>query len=275
MSSQSPGSQSAEAASESIPPLASSTVDGKPYLRRADVETEILRALSHPRVEWIALAERRGSGRLSNEALVFLIRRSRKGDRDLFGRLVHELGDRTVRIADRWAQGFDQDTLEEIVWTVEKEIVDLVLAETPSRQSDFLEVAFGKAVERRTINAVEKRRNSPLPLRHMPASVSDEETEPERPTESVADERAGPEEIVAELENEARRPELIRKARAAVKDPRHVEAVILRYVYGWPMVDKDPNKPTLTRHFGKSARQIQNWLADALEAMRAAIGDRK
>ena len=120
-----------------ISPLTSSTVDGKPYLRHADVETEILRALSRPRVEWFALAERRGSGRLSNEALVFLIRQSRNGDRDLFGRLVHELGDRTVRIAERWAQGFDQDTLDEIVWTIEKEIVDLVLAETPSRQSDF------------------------------------------------------------------------------------------------------------------------------------------
>jgi hypothetical protein len=275
MSSPSSGSQCADAPPGGIPPLSSSTVDGKPYLRHPDVEAEILRARSCPPAEWLALAEKRGNGRLSNEALVFLIRRSRKGDRDLFGRLVHELGDRTVRIAERWAQGFDQDTLEEIVWTVEKQIVDLVLAETSSRQSDFLEVAFGKAVERRTINAVEKRRNSPLPLRHMPASVSDEETEPERPTELVADERAGPEEIVAELESEAQRPELIRKARAAVKDPRHVEAVILRYVYGWPMVDKDPNKPTLTRHFGKSARQIQNWLADALEAMRAAIGDRK
>jgi len=275
MSSPSSGSQSADAPPGGIPPLTSSTVDGKPYLRHADVEAEILRARSRPPAEWVTLAERRGEERLPNEALVFLVRQIRKGDRDLFGRLVHELGERTVRIAERWAQGFDRDTLDEIVWTVEKEIVDLVLAETPSRQSDFLEVAFGKAVERRTINAVEKRKHSPLPVRQIAAPISNEETEPERPAELVADERPGPEEIVAQFEDEAHRPELIRKARAAVKDPRHIEAVILRYVYNWPMVDKDPNKPTLTRHFGKSARQIQNWLADALEAMRAAIGDRK
>ena len=250
-------------------------VDGKPYQRRADVEAEILRARNCPLAEWAGMAESRGDARLSNEALVFLIRQIRSGDRDLLGRLVHELGMRTVRIAERWAQGFDRDTLDEIVWTVEEEIVDLVLAEIPSRQSDFLEVAFGKAVERRTINAVQKRRHSPQPLRHILAANPHEETEPERPTEQVPDERPGPEEIVAQLENEAQRPELITKAHAAVKDPRHIEAVILRYVYNWPMVDKDPNKPTLTRHFGKSARQIQNWLADALEAMRAAIGDRQ
>ncbi len=215
------------------------------------------------------------AGRLSNEALVFLIRQIRDGDRDLFGRLVHEVGSRSLRIAEHWAQGFDRDTTDEIVWQVEKEIVDLVLAETPSRQSDFLEMAFGTAVERRTINTVEKRRQFPRPLRTHSETITDETTEPEAPTELVPDDRPGPEEIVVQLEDEARRPELIRKALAAVKDPRHVEAVIMRHVHGWPITDKDPTKPTLARHFAKSGRQIQNWINETLEAMRAAIGDKR
>lgn len=275
MGSSSSRSQSASAPSIRVPPLTLSKVDGTPYHRHPDVEVEIARALGSPRAEWAALAERKDEGCLSSEALVFLVRRARDDDRDLFGRLVYELADRTARIAKRWAQGFDRDTTDEIVWQIERAIVDLVLAETPSRQSEFLEVAFGTAVERRTINAVEKRRHSPLSLRAAPADVSDDGAEPERPTERVADRHPGPEEIVAQLEDEARRPELIRKARAAVKDPLHLEAVILRHVRGWPITDKDPTKPTLARHFGKSARQIQNWISEALEAMRAAIGDKR
>src|SRR6266851_3035333 len=78
MSSPSSGSQSADAPPGGIPPLTSSTVDGKPYLRHADVEAEILRARSRPPAEWVTLTERRGEERLPNEALVFLVRQIRK-----------------------------------------------------------------------------------------------------------------------------------------------------------------------------------------------------
>jgi hypothetical protein len=79
--------------------------------------------------------------------------------------------------------------------------------------------------------------------------------------------------VLLQLADQTKRSILIRRALAAVKDPRHVHAVILRYVRGWPITDKDPTKPTLEKHFGKSARQIQNWITSALEAMRNAIGD--
>lgn len=107
------------------------------------------------------MAETKGKGHLSNEALVFLVRQGRSGNVDLFGRLVYELGSRTVRIAAYYAKGFDQDTMNEIVWQVEREIVDLVLTEVPSRQSDFLEIAFGTAVKRRAINIVKIRKRAP------------------------------------------------------------------------------------------------------------------
>jgi DNA-directed RNA polymerase sigma subunit (sigma70/sigma32) len=211
---------------------------------------------------------------LSSETVVFLIRQVRGDDLDLFGRLVGALSGRTARIAKCWAQGFDKGTTEEIVLQVEIKIIELLLAKTPSRQSDFLEVAFGKAVERQTINAVAKRKRSPLALlKHAPAC--DDAAQSERPTEEIEDERPSPEEIFAELEAKIQRPELIKKASAAVTDHRHLEAVILRHVRGWPITDKDTTKPSLARHFGKSEKQIRNWIKDALEAMRAAIGDKK
>lgn len=107
------------------------------------------------------MAAANGEGRLPDEALAFLIRAIQNGDRDLFGRLIYELSRRTARIARYFAQGFDKDTTNEIIWKVEKEIIDLVLVEIPSRQSEFLEIAFRTAVERRTINIVAKRKQYP------------------------------------------------------------------------------------------------------------------
>lgn len=258
---------------EGVPPLSSSTREGEAYQRHADVEAEIARALARRRADWMAMCQ--GQGRLSNEAIVFLARQTLKDDRDLCGRLIHQLGRAVARIAGRWAQGFDPLTTDEIVWQVETEIIELVLAPTPSRQSEFLEMAFGKAVERRTINAVEKRRHSPMPLGVSRSDSSDDEPDAERQAERVADKSPDPEQIAAQLEDEIRRRELIKRAYASVKDPRHLEAVILRHVRGWPITDKDPTKPTLVKHFGKSERQIRNWINEGLEAMRAAIGETK
>jgi hypothetical protein len=270
-----PRSQIDSLVSGLVPPLGSSKIDGTPYLRRHDIEDEIVQALGRPHSEWAAMAETKDDERLSNEALVFLVRQMRNGDRDLFGRLVYELTSRTLRIAARYAKGFDRDTTNEILWQVEKEVVDLVLIESASRKSDFLEIAFGMAVERRTINIVDRRNHSPLPLTASFVDGFEEESEPERATELVVDERDGPEDVVAQLEDEARRPILIRKAQAAVKDQRHLEAVILHHVRGWPITDKNPTKPTLVRHFKVSERQIRNWIKDALKVMRTTIGEQK
>jgi hypothetical protein len=60
-----------------------------------------------------------------------------------------------------------------------------------------------------------------------------------------------------------------------VKDPRHLEAVILRYREGWPFESGDPNVPDLVRHFKKSRKQIQRWISEALEVMRSVFGDKK
>lgn len=270
MSSPSPPSEPIAAPLAGVPRLTCSRVDGKPYERFDDVEKEIARALSRPQAEWETMADERGC--LSNEALVFLIRQTLDNSRDLCGRLLHKLAKRAARIAEHWAQGFDRITTEEIVLQVEMEIVELVLAQSPSRQSEFLEIAFGTAVYRRTINAVEKRKHSPLPV--GVGDANDFDSEPENPADLVADDGPSPEEVVKQLEDVARRREFIRIASAAVKDRRHLEALILRYVHDWPITGK-PDIPSLARHFGKSGRQIQNWISGALEAMRAAIGETK
>lgn len=258
-----------EPTSKGIPRLTCSTVGGKSYTRHPDVEAEILRALERPRGDWGAMAEGRSEDRLSNEALVFLIRNSRNGDLDVFGRLVYELSRRTLRIAQRWAQGFDSCTTEEIVRKVDEEIVVSLLTREPCRESEFLEIAFGTAVKRRTIKIVEKHKQDALSRRALSVEISGDPAVRAR----VRDKGPGPQGIISELENQARRSALVRIACSALKDRRHLEAVILRHVHGWPITDKDPTVPSLARHFGKSEKQIRNWIKEALETMRAAIGD--
>ena len=40
-------------------------------------------------------------------------------------------------------------------------------------------------------------------------------------------------------------------------------------VEGWPVEDRDPNVPTISRYFGKTSRTIRNWLAQAEERLAA------
>ena len=119
-----------------VPPLASSTAEGKKYQRSASVQGEIQSMLRLHESEWMPAV-----GDLQNETIVFLMRRIRRGDPEIFGRLLQELIQRMGRLARRWVQGFDEITAEDILWKVERQILDLVVAEEPSRKSEFLEVA--------------------------------------------------------------------------------------------------------------------------------------
>ncbi len=257
--------------SKRVPPLVLSDLAGKPYTRRASVEAEILLALDRPRTDWPALAMLKGEKRLSHETLVFLIRQIRNSDSDLLRQLVYELTRRTVQIAKHWAKGFTPGTTKEILEKATEEIVILLLKEDPSRSSEFIEMAFETAVKNRTLNIVEKHRRDALsgPCVSLGVTVQDDVFA------QIPDKRPLPDEVASKRQKKAWQAELVRRASTAVTDPRHLEAVILRYCHRWPITDKDPAKQTLATYFGMSGRQIRNWIRKALAEMRDAIGDDK
>src|SRR5207248_513520 len=140
-----PGMRSLQPASRGammpkIPPLTSSRRDEKPYERRPDIEARIAEVLQRPRGDWAALA-----AAVPDEVLVFIIRQLDNTDPNLVGSLFSELSKRITRVARRWARGFSRITTEDILLAVEVRVIELVLAETPSRTSDYLEVAFADA----------------------------------------------------------------------------------------------------------------------------------
>jgi len=257
--SQDPTKQTDLVPQEHVPPLTQTTVDGKPLVRRADVENEISCALATDPATWIEKAQS-----LSSEAIVHLICTLRvRGEDHVCGCLVKRIGRRIARIAKDWAKGFDQITTDEIVIQVGKEVISLILAETPNRQSEFLEISFKMAVKRRTLNQVEKLTHHPLTHQFVAPAV-----------DMLEDECPNPEEIAVAAEALTLNQELIRAGLAAIKDSRHREAVILHYLEGWPITDKNPHKPTLCTHFRITARQISTWMKTALAEMRQAIGDK-
>ena len=258
-----------------IPRLISTKQGGAPYERRADVEAAIAEALKQPPSEWVALAKATGEHRIADETLVFLVRAARHDDPNVLGSLVDELSRRISSIAKRFSGGFNPGTIEAIVQKVEISILESIFAKLPSRQSEFLEIAFKQAVTRRTINVValfkQEAMSGALDVIHS----SDNASEAEDSQRDFRDIRPGPEEIVLSLEDAALVPERIRAARRSVKDPRHWEAAVLHYVHGWPLTSTDPHKPCLKRHFGVSERQIYNWITQAMESMRSAIGAKR
>jgi hypothetical protein len=246
------------------------------YQRPPDVEAEIQRVSNLPQSDWLAQATD-----LQNETLVLLIRQVVRADEDLFAALLQELSRRTLRIAGRWVKGFDKYTRENILLPqVEIEILELVLSGTRSLQGDFLEVAFAKGVERRTIDVMRKHKRSSMGRRGeiVPDPAEDEDMEIEeieRPIEFAVEGRPGPEEDILQSENENQRARWIQRAKRVVKDKRHLEAAILHYCDGWPFLSKDPDKPDLARYFNTTPREIRYWLDLAMDAMRKTLGVRK
>ena len=256
----------------SVPPLTSTKLDGSQYVRHADITAAIAQALSLPKDQWEEWAARSDATRMPSEVLVFLVKATAGTDRDLFGRLMWQLNLRIEAIAKRWSRGFDPHTTEEVLESVARRVIEIALVTSSTRQSDFLEVAFSKAVKRYTLNAVEKRRNAPMSLSTEPhAGLEDDEDETERPTERVVDEGPPPDELASILQDKEKRAAALRRAQSLVKDIRHYQAMILHYQLDWPLSSTDPAKPSLEDYFGISERQIRNWIKDGRAAIRKAL----
>lgn len=242
----------------SVPPLTCSGGDGKLYYRRADIEKKILEMVQKRPSEWVEAADI-----LPAEVLVYLIRAIASSDADVTGSLIFKLTDRTQQVVSRWARGFSKVETEEIVHTINRKIVELVLATEPSNQSEILEVAFSEAVKRRTLKEVSKVQNRPSSSQKS----IDADNPPDQPDEAV-DALEG----LLQMEDAARLPELLRKAEGAVRDPRHYEVLVLRFGYNWPIESNDPEQPTLATKYGVSSRQVRNWIKQGLETIRTALG---
>jgi hypothetical protein len=208
MSSSNPPPKESAASHYAVPPLTHCTTKGKAYTRHVDVEEEIVRLLSEARSTWVANG-------LKSETIVHLLRRLRaECDLETFGKLFEHLDKRIVRIVEDNAKGFDSVTTEEIAIKVGERIIQRILADPPTRSTEFLEIAFRQAVKRVTLNEVESRSNDPkLHQFADPDGTDDGSGDYTAGTiSSVKDEELSPQEGLVEAERLEMQPELIRKA---------------------------------------------------------------
>jgi hypothetical protein len=253
-----------------VRPLTCLSPDGTPYKRMEATESEIASTVCLPHSEWIVR-----SPKLRPEALVYLIRDVHGKDDEVFGELNGELSKRINRLAGGWVLGLDAGATGQILDNVQDQIFALVLAPKATRQTEFLEIAFGQAVVRRTINAVEKYENS------MWGRIGDfvirrsyDGDEIENPLEEcVAGDGPDPEVVCLDKEDKTQLRKLFRKARDKVKNPLHWELARLRYCEEWPIESGDPSVPDLVGYCGGvKRRKVTNMIETAMRQMRIALG---
>lgn len=228
---------------------------GTPYARSPGVEEQLRMSLEQPLTNWPSLIPD-----LHDESLVYLIRHHLAAQPDILGPFVGALSDRAIKIIRRYSKGFDRTTAEMISEDVLSSLMEDVFAFDTARQQ-FMECAFYRAVKNRTIPRA-------LREKHRRGAKYVDPEEPRVPDEAEIDRGDALARLCAEHEDTT-----VARALAAVKNDQHREAVRLRFVEGWPITDEDPTQPTLCTHFRRSDRQIRNWIAVALEQMRAAIGE--
>jgi hypothetical protein len=253
-----------------ISPLTFKDADGNLFGRSETVNLEI--ATFRP----LSQSERQKHlPRLEPESLLFFIGETRYLDRDFCGELMLQLGRRTARIVKRYVRGLSEIAAEEILMKVDIQVVELALAEKPSRKSEFLQVSFYGAVKLLTLDAVKSYRRSLLGGKRGWIPAADETGTDgkvfRRTIELAPDSGPGAEEILLSLENDNFRHDLLRLACRAVADRRHLEAVILHFGHGWPILSKDQRKNDLVSHFQATEDQVKGWLRRAMKLMREAL----
>ena len=242
---------------------------GDLYKRHEDVEAEISEKLKNDPTTWTLKS-------LKSETLVYLVRWIRPGnDLDLIGKVIGELGRRLTRIAKDFSSGLSKTEAEDFAADVAAKVNCLIFAEAPSRQSDFLEVSFRYAVKRHSLQErakVDERKSRVIAETSLGATQNGEESG-DGIVVSLPDDEPSPEEQAMDAEIQRLNPERTREALAAITNPLHRDAFILHVLNDWPIKSNDPRIPTLSMHFRKSGRQIQNWLNEARQEMRTALGD--
>ncbi|MFO0796109.1 MAG: hypothetical protein U0804_01465 [Gemmataceae bacterium] len=242
-------------------PLTKVRKDGKPYARYADVEAEIRHVLATDPPGWSPVG-------LKSETLVYLVRELRWNPErdDVLGRLVNQLGRRAGVIARDYTGRYPQAVRNEIEETVESKVVELLFALRPSTKSENLEVNFRTTVECLVLNEIRRNKRNPRPRQFAPLGDSAEgEPESQDQGDAIPDTQPGPSEL-AEVRD------LLRRGLDAITDPRHREAVILRYEKGWQVGDGDQTE-TISYQLDVSRRQIQEWIRAAVAQMRQALGE--
>ncbi|MBX5133310.1 hypothetical protein HJB80_11665 [Rhizobium lentis] len=249
-------------------PLTQHKRSGAPYVRFADVESQIAEVIQYPVSEWtrIVFADAK---RWKTQTLVYLSRHA-MDEEQVFGPLLAEILRRASKMLGYLDRVFDPTTLEVIDAELAKMLAALIVIENPTRTSEYLEIDFKGKVKQLADKVAAAYKAHPSPNQILMSSKHGERPDP---LDAIPSDDT-PYTLLAAKADRG----LIRRLLRAVTDPRHRKAFVLRKMRGWPMYDEDPNIPSVLRHFGfrpEQRRTVQYWIARAEDQMREAYGEER
>ncbi|MBD9544866.1 hypothetical protein IB276_36160 [Ensifer sp. ENS04] len=247
-------------------PLTQRKLSGEPYVRFADVETQITEVIQSPVGEWPRIIFR-DTRRWKTQTLVYLARQS-IAQEQVFGQLLSEILRRASKVLGHLDKVFDPTTLELIDAELAKMLAALIVIEIPTRTSEYLEIDFKGKVKQLAHKVVAAYKAHPAPNQIL---ISSKHGDRPDPLEAIPSDDT-PYSLLAAKTDRG----LIRRLLKAVTDDRHRKAFILRKMRDWPMYDEDSTVPSVLRHFGlrpEQRRTVQYWIERAEKQMREAYGE--
>nr|WP_314092331.1 hypothetical protein [uncultured Shinella sp.] len=247
-------------------PLTQRKLNGEPYTRFADVESQITEVIQSPISEW-ARIKFSDTKRWKTQTLVYLARHA-VSEEQVFGLLLVEILRRASKVLGYLDKVFDPTTLEVIDAELAKMLAALIVIEIPTRTSEYLEIDFKGKVKQLANKVAGRYKAHPAPNQILISSKHGDRPDPlgAIPSDDT------PYSLLAAKTDRG----VLRRLLRAVTDPRHRKAFILRKMRNWPMYDDDPNTPSVLRHFGLRSdqrRTVQYWITRAEDQMREAYGE--
>lgn len=240
---------------------------GEAYRRLERVEAQILGALA---LEPAALLARAGQqdfnapDYLQPECLVYLLREHhRAGRSELVNGLAEALIKRCAKHTNSKIQAllepaYVRECFDEVVGTIFLPLLDL-----STDAGDFAQVRFWVYLDYQMLKVLRRYLQRQKEDRHTDSL--DAETDQGEETPVAADALRVEDESVFDRA-------AINKMLDALEEPYRT-VYVMRYYGDWEIENKDPEVPTISRHYGRSPRTIRRWLNKAEEQLRLRRGD--
>jgi len=236
-------------------PLTRCNGSGELYVRSLEVETEITSALQ---MDWRSLSTRVGISDsnvpefLQEESLVYFIREALRQKQDqAFRNIFKALHTRCVKYVHSHMSSFPphriDDAFQNVITYVVSKIMDL-----EDDIGDFYQVRFWFALKRAMLSEYDKQiKEIEIEENCIRIDEQPEGEDGDEPSFEIADTSLSQEDL-----------SLIKSGLSVLTEP-YKTVFLLRYYEGWPIRSNDPTEITISSHFNKTPRTVQNWLDTA------------
>jgi DNA-directed RNA polymerase specialized sigma24 family protein len=240
---------------------------GKVYERPDQVEKQVSEALALGAAELVRRSQVRNYNApeyFQEESLVYLIRKYLGEDnQELVNALVTELIGRCAKRINSKIQTlldpvYIEDCFRDAVAALFEQILDL-----ENDRGDFAQVRFWVFLDARVSNVLRGYMKRQSEDRQTDALDLEPDDADFNPSVNSALRTRG-EGIIEQAE--------ILEGLEVLEQPLR-NAYIMRHYGDWEIENKDPNAPTISKHFGVSPRTVRRWLATADEKLQLRRGD--